>query len=391
MPEPVRVLFFARNTIAHPSPGGMETSFAVMAEQLKLRGFELGLVTTAGWNHPTDFANLLDEVWVVPRTRVGRYSARWWWATGRRGPWLDWAPTVVIGVGDAGGSYAVGRHRASPFVIHCHGTPRMEAISALNAGGMKGLARAALNVARIPSRRRFFRAADEVWAVSQRVADEVRAFGLDPRKVVHLPNGVDLGEFTPSPEMVVALRSSYGLTQPDRVGLYLGRLDAQKGVDLAVGSLSSEEAPLDRLIVAGAGPEAKHVSKLATSLGCADRVLFLGQVDRRLARGLLAISDVVLLPTARQEGLPMVILEAAASGTPLVASRSAGVPPELLTGHNPIRILDKLDPAAIAAATAEVLALVGPRVSYLPLSLSTGAFGKDMSSRLLAILSASGA
>jgi glycosyltransferase involved in cell wall biosynthesis len=114
-------------------------------------------------------------------------------------------------------------------------------------------------------------------------------------------------------------------TSPFRL-LFLGNLLERKGVSdllhaLALPSVQSRKV---LLTMAGGGPVDAYRTK-AESLGIADRVIFTGWVDQEEARRLLIGADALVLP-AYDEGLPLVILEAMASGVPVICTPVGAIP-----------------------------------------------------------------
>lgn len=329
--NPLRILLVCRNTVCHERSGGMERVGAEVAATLRLAGHEIGLLTTTGAS-ATALMQSYDHVWAVPRTRPGRYSIGWWFGIMHHRGWTEWDPHVVISVGDGGGVLAWKRSRRYALAMQVHGTPTGEALSAIRASSAKEMARALLNVARIPSRAFFFRSADELWPVGDEVADELlrRPYSVRPSAVRTIHNGVDPSRFCFSSELRHELRSELSLDASTSLGLTVGRLEKQKGVDLVIEALAQQ--PEGRhLLVVGMGPQRAELQELAEHHGIADRVTFMGWLGASEVRRAMCAADVLLFPTRRVEGLPLVVLEAIAAGLPLVTTATARVPVELST------------------------------------------------------------
>lgn len=154
-------------------------------------------------------------------------------------------------------------------------------------------------------------------AVSESTADDLRRRGIRPAEIAVVPNGVDLEMYSPDPE---------GERFEDPTILYLGRLKRYKRVDLlvhAVARLREEGMPV-RLIVAGKGDYRAELHKLHLRLGLGNHVEFPGYVSEEEKVRLLRRSWVHVL-TSPKEGWGISVLEAAACGTPTVASDSPGL------------------------------------------------------------------
>jgi glycogen synthase len=116
------------------------------------------------------------------------------------------------------------------------------------------------------------------------------------------------------------------LKESQQIVLYLGRLAAMKGVDtfLRAAARVAPTAPDALFVVAGEGPEFPHLLDLATHLGVADRVLFLGKVTEDERAVLLASASVFVLPSI-VEPFGIAALEAMAAGVPTIVSKTSGV------------------------------------------------------------------
>jgi len=132
--------------------------------------------------------------------------------------------------------------------------------------------------------------------------------------------------------------------------LYVGRLDARKGVDVAVEALRHLPAHT-RLEIAGGWDtnEEKRLSELAGRLGAGERVEFTGQLGRRELLDAYATADAVVFPVRWSEPWGLVPLEAMGRGRPVVATGRGGSGEYLRDGENCL-LVEADDPAALASA-----------------------------------------
>lgn len=133
--------------------------------------------------------------------------------------------------------------------------------------------------------------------------------GFDPARIVHVPNFVDLDTYRAQPE------KGYFV--------FIGRLLFEKGIDILIRAVAKLDA--GRLLVIGEGPAADDLRKLVAECGT-DRVEFAGYRGGDELKTLLAESQFVVLPSRLHENLPFAIMEAFASGKPVVASQVGGIP-----------------------------------------------------------------
>jgi glycogen synthase len=132
--------------------------------------------------------------------------------------------------------------------------------------------------------------------------------------------------------------------------LYVGRVNPNKGVDVAVAGLA--ELPAEaRLTIAGAGDDQyeDELRRQAARLGVKDRVLFAGPSPPERLPSLYAEADVVLFPIRWEEPWGLVPLEAMGIGRPLVATARGGAATYLRDEENALLIPSE-DPPALAAA-----------------------------------------
>ncbi len=191
--------------------------------------------------------------------------------------------------------------------------------------------------------------ADAVTAVTGAIVETlVRDYGIEPGRVLVIPNGADPPDVEREAEVAKRWRERFLPTPLKPLWVVAGRLEEQKGHDVLFEALARLVAQrMDfTLAVAGEGSRRGWLEQQALSRGLAPRVQFVGQLDD--VGGLLAAADAVLLPS-RWEGLPLVLLEAMARGRPIVASAVGGVPDAIEDGvHGTLVPPD--DPEALAQA-----------------------------------------
>ncbi len=174
---------------------------------------------------------------------------------------------------------------------------------------------------------------------------------LPDRKVTAIPNGVDVTRFG-CPDRRAA-RRSLGLPDDSLVLGTVGRLDPvkdQAGLLRAFADLLPAH-PEAWLIVAGNGPCRENLHGLAASLRISERVRFLG--ERPDVPVVLAAMNLFVLPSIA-EGMSNTLLEAMASGLPVVATRVGGNPELIEEGVNG-RLVPAQDSGALTAAIAGYL------------------------------------
>lgn len=154
-------------------------------------------------------------------------------------------------------------------------------------------------------------------AISESTRDDLVARGLPPGAVRVIFPGVDTAWYTPDR---AAPRS------PEPRFLYVGRLKRYKGVETAVRALAwlRTRGVGVCLDVAGGGDDRARLERLAGRLGVSEAVRFLGYVPESEKRALLRRAWAVVFPSAK-EGWGMSNVEAAACGTPAIASDSPGL------------------------------------------------------------------
>lgn len=183
-------------------------------------------------------------------------------------------------------------------------------------------------------------------AVSESTAADLAARGLDRSRISVIPNGIDLDRFRPDPAVP-------RFEEPTI--LYLGRLKRYKRVDLvlrATARLVADGVKV-RLIVAGQGDQAEPLRQLRDEIGLTDHVSMPGFVSEDEKLRLLRQAWVHVL-TSHKEGWGITNIEAAACGTPTIASDSPGLRDSVLDGETGL-LVPHGDVDRLAAAMRRLL------------------------------------
>lgn len=192
-------------------------------------------------------------------------------------------------------------------------------------GDVYRLQRKWLGVLRIASIRRNV---DRFVVISRDIQRELRQIGVDDERMVFVPNGVDTDRFGPvGPNERQSIRRRLGLPE-GKIAIFSGRLEPEKRVDqlIAIWPQVREVEPSATLLVLGGGSQAINLQERA-----GEGVVFLGQVED-VCRYLQA-ADIFVLPSVA-EGLSVAMLEALATGLPLIVTQVGGATDVIEHGKN---------------------------------------------------------
>jgi glycosyltransferase involved in cell wall biosynthesis len=195
---------------------------------------------------------------------------------------------------------------------------------------------------------RVLQAADAVVTVGQDLKEKLVPFGVDEGKVHVVHRGVDTERFAPGDRLEA--RHRLGLAANGSVILWVGRMVPVKGLDVLLGACRRlrDRAVAYHLYLVGDGPLRLKLQAQCASQGLTGNVSFAGLVSHDQLADWYRAADVAALPS-RSEGVPNVLREAHACGTPFVASRVGGIPEIAAAG------VDRLVPPDDAAALADAL------------------------------------
>jgi glycosyltransferase involved in cell wall biosynthesis len=181
-----------------------------------------------------------------------------------------------------------------------------------------------------------------------------------------VPNGIDAQRYSPNPQARRRVREAMGI-DGDFVWLAVGRLELQKAYPTMLRAFAKLGPGNRTLLICGKGSLRDQLVALAGELGIGHRVRFLGLRDD--IPDLMSAADGFAL-SSDMEGLPLVLLQAAAAGLPMVATNVSGNPEVVQNGVNGYLVRPGW-PDGFAGALA--------RVESLPLSerMAQGQAGRE--------------
>jgi glycosyltransferase involved in cell wall biosynthesis len=200
--------------------------------------------------------------------------------------------------------------------------------------------------------------ADAIVANSDTARSVAIRRGMDPRKIVVIPNGIDCQEFRPDPLERRRVRREWGVGDRETLVGMVSRLDPVKNHWLFLRAAERVVAsrPDVRFVCVGGGDPhyAQALRAYASELNVADRVVWTG--ERIATRAVYSAFDVAVLSSDEGESFPNVLVEAMACGTPCVATHS-GDAADIIGDSG--AVVPPRDATALAAAVLEVLARLG--------------------------------
>jgi len=198
--------------------------------------------------------------------------------------------------------------------------------------------------------RRAFETAAAVTACGDDLRERAQALGAPPLRTRTIRHGVDSTAFSPE-RADTSLRNRLSAGRPDDLLLVaVGRLVEVKGFEYLIAAASRLEGV--RVALIGEGDLRPKLEELARTLGAP--VTFLGNLYHEQVAAAMATADAIVIPSVvdragRVDGLPSTVLEALASGRPVIATRVGGIPEVVTEGETGLLVPEK-DPAAMARA-----------------------------------------
>ncbi len=153
-----------------------------------------------------------------------------------------------------------------------------------------------------------------------------QTFGIPKKKIIILPNEIDLNRFNFDRYDRHKIREELGIKPGEKAILFVHRIVERKGAHHLpeIARRVYEEVPQTKFLVAGNGPYFETLKTRIAEAGLDSKVNLLGWVPNRKIMELYAAADLFMMPS-EEEGFPRVLLEAMAMGVPFVATDVGGV------------------------------------------------------------------
>jgi len=202
------------------------------------------------------------------------------------------------------------------------------------------------------------RASDRVCVLSPDHAESVsylkRTGERDPSKLIVMPNGVDAERFSPGAD-TSGVRERLGISEDAIVAAFVATLDRAhhfKRLDVAIDALAELGDARVHIVIAGGGELVEDFRARAEGRGVGERVHFLGAVPHPELPDVLRASDLFLLTTEPPESFGIVLIEAMATGLPVIATDYPGVRAVVADGTG--LLAPQGDAGAVAARLREI-------------------------------------
>lgn len=179
---------------------------------------------------------------------------------------------------------------------------------------------------------------DVFFALTHHMENTAKKLGASRISVI--PNGTQINKYANLSGL--ALRKELKIQDNEKVILFVGGLKIIKGLKYLIQAMNEviKYCPDTKLVLAGSGPELKNLTLQVEKLNLAKNVLFLGGVSHDKIPELMSTADIFVLPSL-SEGFPLVIVEAMASGLPVIATNVGGLPEIVKENENGFLIQSK--------------------------------------------------
>ena len=176
----------------------------------------------------------------------------------------------------------------------------------------------------------------------------LKRYRIRSDKVFRIPNGVDIDRFCPSRND--AWRASHGISPATLLFGYVGRLGAEKNLEMMIRAFGSLRLVAAKLAIIGSGPCRSQLEEMVRELGLGERVLFIGHIDDPAP--CYQALDVFLMSSITEQ-MSIALLEAMAVGLPILCT-DVGDSSEILGNPGPPAVVPSRDADAYLKSLGEI-------------------------------------
>ena len=357
------ILFVSRAIPKHQT-GGMEIAAWDLAKEFVKLGCRVSFITTSIPNAPERIHLDGIDVTAIANTKSGTYSKNWWRESKK---YFDneYAYRVDGIFSVSAGAYGIVSSKKLPknlpIIFQAHGTSLREFKSKLTSFNIKNLISSLKNIYGLLVDFKYYKKFSKIVAVGKGVFDDLQAypFAYLNNKVLLIYNGIDTNLFSVAKNLSVY--DELNISPVSKLILTVSRLHPQKGVHVALNAFAKylHESPNTHYVIVGDGKARTDLMRQAQQLNIDKNVHFIGHVNRENLQKYYSAANVFLFTTLHQEGLPLNVLEALASGLPVVLSKH-------VAGSLPFsKNIFAVDEGNIVSELEKALAVDG-KVCYLP-------------------------
>lgn len=347
----MKICIFSIVTYWHGIRGGMEIHGKLLSEGLVKRGNEVTIVST---QHPegVEFGERNGvKLYFLKNTIFG--SKRGGWKTASLKKFLELeqvnnfdiicSMSVII----PKELIVVAVKRKIPMVVISEGTEVMMLLSVIKQTlsrkrGFKSLIKIFLSFLYYYFLwELLYKEHDSIIAVSDEVANSIHKWYFVNKKKIHtVYNGVETSLFCPDQSQRDRTRKSLGISEKEKVLLFFSFVTKQKGLHLLINALPGilKNNNYVRLLISGDGNYLTEAKQFVRQSGLESYVVFTGHIPHEEAPDYINASDIFVLPTIRQEGMPFSLLEAMSCKKPVIASKIGGITSVIDDGVNGLLI-----------------------------------------------------
>jgi glycosyltransferase involved in cell wall biosynthesis len=353
-----------------PAPGGAETVVKAYSEGLLAKGHKVEVITTDLYTEtPFVKKKMPTEVSGVPVSRHSAFTisgeAHYVLAPGMVTSFLtkkaDIIHTHSYGYFQNHAAWVREKLQSTPWVITPHFHPSWSMWGGAKRRTLREFYDSKIGKSTMES-------ADLITCVSNHEKEMlVKEIGLSDDNIKIIYNGINWVDWEDIPDKK-KFRDSYPNIS-ERFVIFAGRLATNKGIpDLIEAMYIGKSQEFDLVVMGADMGLGKDLDKIASSKGV--KMHRLGHVDDEIYRSALSAAEILVLPS-EYEAFGIVLLEAAAAQTPVVATRVGGIPEAMSEGKNGL-IVNYNDPKALSGAIFTIL-------EDDSLKMQMGKFGREFS------------